>query len=173
MPRAVKTRELSKEEAKTWTSYGGGAGGPLANGYDLPGPAILIGNPQNNPVLAVVAQPGKWHPDSPGLMPYTPSQLVPGPGRAMIGWQFYPLGRRLETVALVANDAQGLAEGVGTLLEIVAGLEPLTPAILAGHEPHRRGQQAGPQAGRAGRCLAGGACPIAPCRSRATAVRSP
>jgi hypothetical protein len=127
---AVKTRELSKEEAKTWTSYGGGAGGPLANGYDLPGPAILIGNPQNNPLLAVVAQPGKWHPEAPSLMPYAPSEFVPGPGRAMIGWQFYPLGRRLDTVALLANDAQGLAEAVGTLFEIVAGLEPLVPATL-------------------------------------------
>jgi hypothetical protein len=63
-------------------------------------------------------------------MPYAPSAFVPGPGRAMIGWQFYALGRRLETVALVANDAQGLAEAVGTLFEIVAGLEPLTPATL-------------------------------------------
>jgi hypothetical protein len=125
----VKIRDLSKEEAKTWTSYGGGAGGPLANGYDLPGPSILIGTPQNNPLLAVVAQPGKWHPEAPGLMPYTPSEIVPGRGRAMIGWQFYPLGRRLDTVALLAGDAQGLAEAVGSLLEIVAGLEPLLPAV--------------------------------------------
>ena len=48
----------------------GAAGGPLDNGYDLPGPAILIGNPQNNPLVAVVAQAGKWHPDMPSLMPY-------------------------------------------------------------------------------------------------------
>jgi len=127
---AVKTRELSKEEARTWTSYGGGAGGPLANGYDLPGPAILIGNAKNNPVLAVVAQAGQWHPDFPGLMPYRLREFVPGPGRGMIGWQLYPIGRRLETVALVANDAQGLGEAVGTLFEIVAGLEPLVSAAF-------------------------------------------
>jgi hypothetical protein len=125
---AVKTRELSQAEARTWTSYGGGAGGPLANGYDLPGPAILIGNSQNNPLVAVVAQAGKWHPQLPNLMPYLVNDAVPGRGRGMIGWHLYPLGRRLETVTLVANDAQGLSEAVGTLLEIVAGLEPLVPA---------------------------------------------
>jgi hypothetical protein len=126
---AVKTRELTAAETRTWTSYGGGAGGPLANGYDLPGPAILIGNPQNNPLVAVVAQAGKWHPDIPTLMPFQSNDLIPGRGRGMIGWHLYPLGRRLETVTLLANDAQGLNEAVGTLLEIVAGLEPLVPAV--------------------------------------------
>ncbi|MBN2475410.1 MAG: hypothetical protein JXB62_12435 [Pirellulales bacterium] len=124
----VKTRQLTESEKKTWTSYGGGAGDtPLANGFDLPGPAILIGNAQNNPVLAAVAQPKKWHPEMPSLMPYEPDELVPGPGRAMIGWHMYPIGRRLETVSLLANDARGLREAVGTLMEVVAGLQPLTP----------------------------------------------
>jgi len=123
----VKARDLSEEEAKTWTSYAGRAGGPLANGYDLPGPAVLIGNAKNNPLIEVVAKAGKWHPSMPSLMPMDPTQFVPGPGRAMIGWHLYPLGRRLETVTLLANDAAGLDEAVGTLLEIVAGLEPLVP----------------------------------------------
>jgi hypothetical protein len=127
---SVKPRELTAAEKKTWTSYGGGAGGPLANGYDLPGPAILIGNPRNNPLVAVVAQAGKWHPDLPSLMPYRNDDLVPGRGRGMIGWHLYLLGRRLETVTLLANDAQGLNEAVGTLLEIVAGMEPLVPATM-------------------------------------------
>ena len=125
----VKPRQLTADEKKTWTSYAGGAGGPLADGYDLPGPAILIGNPKNNPLLAVVGQAGKWHPSMPSLMPYNSDDLVPGRGRGMIGWHLYPLGRRLETVTLLANDAQGLNEAVGTLLEIVAGLEPLLPAV--------------------------------------------
>jgi len=124
----VKTRPLTEEEKKTWTSYGGGANDtPLTHGFDLPGPAILIGNAQNNPVLAVVAQPKKWHPQMPSLMPYEPGELVPGPGRAMIGWHMYPIGRRLETVTLLADDARGLSEAAGALTEIVAGLQPLTP----------------------------------------------
>ena len=118
---------MTEEEKKTWTSYGGGTNGtPLTNGFDLPGPAILIGNARNNPVLAVVAQPKKWHPEMPSLMPYEPSEFIPGPGRAMIGWHMYPIGRRLETVSLLANDAEGLSEAVGTLMEVVAGLQPLT-----------------------------------------------
>jgi hypothetical protein len=125
---SVKTRELTKEEARTWTSYGGGAGGPLANGYDLPGPAILVGNAKNNPLVAVVAQAGKWHPNQPSLMPYEVNESIPGRAHGMIGWHLYPLGRRLETVTLLADDAAGLNEAVGTLVEIVAGLEPLLPA---------------------------------------------
>ena len=128
---AVKTRQLTPEETRTWTSYGGGAGNsPLTNGYDLPGPAILIGNSQNNPLIATVAQAGKWHPDMAGLMPYAVGEFVPGPGHGMIGWHLYPIGRRLETVTLLAGDAAGLAEAVGTLFEIVAGMEPLTPLAL-------------------------------------------
>ena len=150
----VKTRELTKDEAKTWTSYGGGAGGPLNNGYDLAGPAILIGNAKNNPLVAVVAQPGKWHPQMPSLMPLEPSDVVPGRGRGMIGWHLYPLGRRLETVTLLANDAAGLSEAVGTLLEIVAGLEPLTQAALPMRSSIAPAATALRETGRGGRRLA-------------------
>ncbi|HUU68215.1 MAG TPA: hypothetical protein VM186_01720, partial [Planctomycetota bacterium] len=51
-------------------------------------------------------------------------------GRGMVAWHMYVLGRRLQSVTLLANDAAGLNEAVGTLFEIVAGLEPLTPNAL-------------------------------------------
>ncbi len=82
-------------------------------------------------------------------MPYVVNDSIPGRGRGMIGWHLYPLGRRLETVTLVANDAQGLSEAVGTLLEIVAGLEPLLPAtpptssrIVAANMPRPKPKEA-------------------------------
>ena len=131
---AVKVRQLTPAEVKTWTSYGGGAdpnnNSPYANGYDLKDPAILIGNVENNPVMALVAKPKAWHPAMPSLMPYEPSDAMPGPGRGMVAWHMYVLGRRLQSVTLLANDAAGLNEAVGTLFEIVAGLEPLTPNAL-------------------------------------------
>jgi hypothetical protein len=60
-------------------------------------------------------------------MPFEPSEFIPGRGRGMIGWHLYPVGRRLEAVTLLADDAAGLNEAVGTLTEIIAGMEPLLP----------------------------------------------
>ena len=130
----VKVRQLTPDQVKVWTSYGGGGDAnntnAMANGYDLATPAILIGNAQNNPLIAVVAAPKKWHESILSLMPFNPSEAVPGPSRGMVAWHDYVLGRKLQTVTLLANDSAGLNEAAGTLFEIVAGIEPLTPQAL-------------------------------------------
>jgi len=129
LEEARKARPLTDEEAKTWagTVAAGDLGADARNnpnvvGYNLPQPAILLGNAEGNPLIKRL-QDAK-------VLPYTPSADVPGPGRGMIAWNLMTLGHDVEVIACIGNDAAGLNEAVGTLFTLAVGLDPLTPLAL-------------------------------------------
>ena len=127
----MKMRQLDDETLKTWAPPYGGyrfnpkEANPTIVGYDLPGSAILLGTPEDNPLI-------KWMRDQPQggtLLPYQPKKdSFPGRGRGYISWQRDAIhfdGE--ESVTLIAYDAAGMSEAIGTLYEMTAGLNALTP----------------------------------------------
>ncbi len=127
----LKKRELDAEALKTWGApYGGYRfnpkdANPAVVGYDVKGSALLLGTPEDNPVIKMI----KDQPWNGTLLPYVPKKDVfPGRGHGYIAWQ-----RNVmtfdgdETICLIAYDADGMNEAVGTLYTMVAGLDPLTP----------------------------------------------
>ena len=123
-----KPRALSEEEAKTWVGLDFGKANPGRDnppgkvGFDVPGPVILLGTPQDNPLIEFLHKQG--------FLPYTPSADFPGRGRGMMAWQLDGVGIGQESVTLIAYDAAGMAEAVGSLYEAMAGLDPLTPLAV-------------------------------------------
>ena len=126
-----RARELSPEEAATWcgTDYRvsgeikpGRDNPPQLVGYDVETPVILLGTPEDNPLIENLVKQK--------VLPYRPDGNVPGVGRGMLAWQTEIVGKGLESIALIAYDADGMAEAVGTLYEIAAGMDPLTPLVL-------------------------------------------
>ncbi|MFM8634338.1 MAG: hypothetical protein ACKOEX_05945 [Planctomycetia bacterium] len=125
-------RSLTEEEAKTWVglTYTGsgatkpGAGYPLTvAGFAVAGPVILLGAPEDNPLIKFLAEQN--------VLPYAPKAgAFPGAGRGYVAWQRDMIGKGQESVALMADDAEGMGEAVGAFYEAVAGLEPLTPWVL-------------------------------------------
>jgi hypothetical protein len=91
---------------------------PSVVGFDLRGPVILLGTPQDNPVIDFLQKQR--------FLPYVPGLDFPGRGRGMIAWQREGVGRGQESFALIAGDEAGLSEAVGSFYEAVAGIEPLT-----------------------------------------------
>ena len=96
-------------------------------GYDLPGPSILLGNPQDNPLIAHLATAVLRLPSA---LPYPGHRRLPGRGHGMLAWNFASLGHDLESVACIAYDADGMSEAVGTLFQLAIGVDPLTPLVL-------------------------------------------
>lgn len=129
---AAKPRALSEEEAKTWIGLHHAGSGQIKAGdgnqisqvgFAVDGPAILLGNPDDNPLIKYLL--------AEKYLPYTPdAQRFPGPGRGLLAWQYAAIGRGVESIALIAYDQAGIDEAVGTLYEAVAGLEPLTKFAL-------------------------------------------
>ena len=116
----VKKRELPDDAKATWTG--------LANrndtGFDIPGAAILLGTPEDNPLIK--------HLLDQRFLPYKPAKdSFPGRGRGYVAWQTDGIGYyNTESITLIAYDAAGMAEAVGTLFEWASGYEPLTPWAL-------------------------------------------
>jgi hypothetical protein len=112
----VKRRVPTAEEKPTWVDAGGA--------FDLRGPAILLGSPDDNHLIR--------HLRDQKFLPYTPvKDQMPGRGRGLLAWQRDGLAYfGHESVTLIAYDETGLAEAVGTAYEIAAGIEPLTPLVL-------------------------------------------
>ena len=126
---ANQARPLTDEEAATWC--GDAAAGmldanqrkdPRAVGYNLPGPTIVVGNAADNPLIAFMT--------TRGVMPYKVTPDFPGVGHGMVAWNVMCLGHDIETIALVANDEDGINEVVGTAFQIGIGVDPLTPFAL-------------------------------------------
>jgi hypothetical protein len=89
-------------------------------GFDVPGPCILLGSPEDNPLIKAFAD---WK-----VLPYAPvKDVMPGRGRGMIAWQLDCVRQGLESIALVAHDAQGMAEAAGELYAAMACQDPITP----------------------------------------------
>jgi hypothetical protein len=124
-----KPRNLTPDEAKTFIGfvYGkpepGAKNNPVIVGFDVRGGVILVGNPDDNPVIASLQQQK--------LLPYQPKKdEYPGNGRGTIAWQLDGVGLGQESIALIGYDKEGIGEAVGTFFEMFAGLEPLTPLRL-------------------------------------------
>jgi hypothetical protein len=128
LAEAAKPRTLTEEEARTWVGlvHAGkgqikpGAGNtPVYAGFAVQGPVILLGNPEDNPIIKYLL--------TEKYLPYTPSPgTFPGVGRGMYAWQRDGVGRGQESITLIAYDEAGMNEAVGSFYEAVAGLEPLT-----------------------------------------------
>jgi hypothetical protein len=120
-----RPRPLTEEEAATWVGLEParakpGKDNPISvAGFDVRGPVVLLGNAQDNPLIDFI-QKQKF-------LPYQPdARSFPGPGRGMLAWQREAVGPGQESVTVIAYDADGMSEAVGTLAEWVAGMEPLT-----------------------------------------------
>jgi hypothetical protein len=130
---ANKPRVLRPEEAETFAGIeftGRGAvkpgdkNNPALVGFAIRGPAILLGMPEDNLLIKYLLDAR--------YLPMTPSKTdLPGPGRGLIAWQRDAIGATQESIALIGYDAQGINEAIGTMYEMLAGIEPLTPWALA------------------------------------------
>ncbi|MBI3856813.1 MAG: hypothetical protein HY293_14085, partial [Planctomycetes bacterium] len=128
LEEAAKPRTILPEEAATWCglhpgkAVAGDKTGPAQAGFAVQGPVVLLGTPEDHAIL-------KFALDN-GFLPYTPHRTdFPGRGRGMIAWQRDGVGLGQESVALIAYDAEGLSEAVGSLYEIAAGIEPLMALV--------------------------------------------
>ncbi|MCX7935573.1 MAG: hypothetical protein N3A66_09995, partial [Planctomycetota bacterium] len=123
---AAKPRDIPPEATATWCGLGGLIRKPEdvrlhTAGSAVRGQAIVIGNPEDNALLKHIADNR--------FLPFAPVPgIFPGVGRGYLAWQLDAIGAGQESVTLIAHDAEGLAEAVGTLYEIAAGLEPLMAA---------------------------------------------
>lgn len=132
LPEAAKARPLTEDEARTWvgltyTGSGqikpGDKNPPILAGFNVRGPVILLGNPQDNPLIDFLLKEK--------FLPYAPDAATfPGPGRGYFAWQRDAIGPAQESIALIAYDESGMAEAVGSVYEAVAGIEPLTRFVL-------------------------------------------
>ena len=132
---ANTARELPEAARATWASpYGGYRMDPNAKptpgqvGYAVTQSAILLGTPDDNPIIkAIMMQPYNGT-----LLPYPPNKdTFPGAGRGYLAWQNHVLGfDGQESITCIAYDAQGMNEAIGTLYEAATGLTPLTPLTL-------------------------------------------
>jgi hypothetical protein len=120
-----RPRAITEEEAKTWCGLEPGkvqpghGNNPAQVGFDVRGSVILLGTPEDNPLIQFLQ---KEH-----FLPYQPDKAsFPGAGRGMLAWQRDGVGYEQESITLIAYDADGMAEAVGSLYEAAAGLDPLT-----------------------------------------------
>jgi hypothetical protein len=148
LTEAAKARMLSDEEARTWVglTYAGSGqikpgdkNPPILAGFNVRGPVILLGNPQDNPLIEFLVKEK--------FLPYAPVPATfPGYGHGYFAWQRDGVGPGQESITLIAYGEAGMAEAVGSMYEAVAGIEPLTRWQLpdavqitgggAGPEPH-------------------------------------
>jgi len=129
LAEASKTRPISDEEARTWVGLDFGRVKPGADnppghaGFFVPGPVILLGNPQDHPIIEYLSRQR--------FLPYATSPAdFPGVGHGLVAWQRDGIGRGQESIALIAYDEAGMAEAVGSCYEAMAGMDPLTKWVL-------------------------------------------
>jgi hypothetical protein len=128
LAEAAKSRPLAPDEARTWVGLihagtgqlkPGDGNPPIFTGFAVQGPVILLGNPEDHPIIKFLL--------AEKFLPYTPVPgAFPGTGRGMLAWQRDGVGAGQESITLIAHDAAGMSEAVGSLYEAVAGLQPLT-----------------------------------------------
>jgi hypothetical protein len=120
-----RPRVLTKEEAPTWVGLEPARATPGKEnaisvvGFDVRGPVVLLGNAGDNPLIDFIQKQR--------FLPYQPdAKNFPGTGRGMLAWQREAVGPGQESITVIAYDADGMSEAIGTLAEWVAGMEPLT-----------------------------------------------
>lgn len=138
---AAKARTIAPEEAATWCGLHpgkvlpGDKNSPGQVGFAVQGPVLLVGSPDDHPLI-------KYARDQ-GFLPYAPHRTdFPGKGRGMVAWQRDCVGLNQESIALIATDAAGMSEAVGTLYEMAAGIEaplPLLPPAASSVSPASKG----------------------------------
>ncbi len=123
-----KPREVAPDEAPTFagiepTGHGqitaGRGNSPEVVGYDIEGATILLGSPDDNSLIRTLVKRN--------VLPYSVSADFPGRNRGMLAWQLDIIRPGEESIALIATDAAGLEEAVGSVYEAAAAMEPLTP----------------------------------------------
>ena len=69
-------------------------------GFAVQGPVILLGNPQDNPLIDFLHKQQ--------FLPYAPAAAkFPGPSRGMFAWQRDGIGPGQESITLIAYDEAG------------------------------------------------------------------
>ncbi len=124
---ASKPRALTSEESSTWVGLVGGvtkdqktAPSPEQVGFNIQGPVILLGTPQDNPLIQFALQHK--------FLPYAPdAKAFPGPSRGIVAWQRDCVGYQQQSITLIGYDAAGISEAIGTMYQSLAGQEPLMP----------------------------------------------
>jgi len=110
----MKDTYAAMKRNSTWAGPGG---------YDVPGPSILIGSPDDNPLIKGIGEMK--------VLPYQPVKgMMPGTGRGMLAWQRSAVRQGTESITVIAYDDAGMSEAVGSLFEAMACLDPLTPFKL-------------------------------------------
>jgi hypothetical protein len=148
-----KPREVTGAEAPTLAGLDfaghdqikpGRGNSPELVGYDLAGPAILLGSPTDNPLIATLAKRK--------VLPYAVTADLPGRGRGLLAWQLDIIRPGEESIAVIGTDAAGLSEGVGSLYAIAAAMEPLTRwdlpnrnSVAAAKSPTNRAPEPSPE----------------------------
>jgi hypothetical protein len=123
-----KRRELPPEAQRTWVGHDFGRVDPQKYGigiagFAVDGPAVLLGTPEDNPLIKF-AQDRQF-------LPYKAAKdVLPGRGRGYIAWQRDCVGHGQDSITLIAYDAAGMAEAVGSAFEAASGIEPLTPLAM-------------------------------------------
>ncbi|MEJ7664155.1 MAG: hypothetical protein WKG07_33815 [Hymenobacter sp.] len=112
---ANKPRELSAEEATTRVglaaarSKPGGENSVAEVGFAVQGPVVLLGTPEDNPLIKFLLDNR--------FLPYQPAKATfPGYGRGLYARQYDGVGHGQESVTLIAYDAAGMAEAVGSVV---------------------------------------------------------
>lgn len=124
LAEAAKSRSISAAEAPTWIGLEYGKvdpnnPSPSHAGFAVQGPVILLGTPENNPIIDFLHKSK--------FLPYSPvAGAFPGAGRGYLAWQRDGIGKQQESITCIAYDEAGMNEAVGTLYEAVAALKPLT-----------------------------------------------
>lgn len=127
-----KPRQIPEAAQRSWVGLDFGRPdfkkGPALGqtGFAVDGPVLLLGTPADNPLVKFLLEKG--------FLPYKPV-VDTLPGRGYLAWQTDAVGYfNQESVTLIADDQAGMAEAVGTLYEICAGIDPLmakTPPAVA------------------------------------------
>ena len=126
----VAAADVQKAKRPEWASK---IGCTWSESFDLPGPCILLGSPDDNPIIAFLTEKcvAGLMTKTANALPYMPvSDVFPGRGRGLVAWQIDAVGHDLESLTCVAYDAEGMREAVGTLFEAASGLQPLTDGVL-------------------------------------------
>jgi len=100
-----------------------------SEGYDLPGACVVLGNPDDNPLVKfLLTKAGGPMSHGPmNVLPYQPGKDVfPGRSRGYLAWQVDSLGHDVDSITCLAYDADGMREATGTFFEATSGMTPLT-----------------------------------------------
>jgi len=126
----LSAADVKKDAQPDW---GKKLGLSWAESFTVPGPCVLLGSPDDNPIIKFLTEKcmaGLMQKPT-NVLPYTPvKDVFPGRGRGFVAWQIDCVGHGVESLACIAYDAEGMSEAAGTLFEAASNLRPLTDWAL-------------------------------------------